>query len=923
MSNPKPHICCLKNSAKRSLFPKALIHAGLALLLCGAWAAGAAEPPRPFAHPDRIRYDSHSLIIDGKPVFIYSGSFHYYRCPKPLWRERFEKIRQAGFNAVQTYVPWNWSERRMPASLNDYSKVKLSDLDDWLTMAEQFGLYTIVRPGPYICAEWDTGGFPQWLLTKKPARPRRSRMWLRTDDPVFLAWCRHWYNAVCPIIAKHQITRKAPGQPGVILVQLENEYDYAGLPAQVMINQVKALAQTALDDGIDVPLFTCWTRPVRGSSDPLLRHLFDSCNFYPRWGVNGIRPRIEQLRREQPDAPLMTTELQGGWFSQVGGRLSVDQDGLSASQINNLTLFAIQNGDTLLNYYMLFGGTNPGGWAARRITTTYDYDAPSREWGGVGDRYQRVWALGHMLRQYGAQLARAKAVPCMVTGTQPDVTVAVRQAPDGSRFLFVRTYQHNEPRSGTAYMKLQKGDSVELVFNYSLEPFGSKVLYLAPGVNDAAQGQWLPKPAPPIQRPAHLPAFVSITTARCQADPGPSHWRPLTPGEDLAQAGISDSGFIFYRARLGDTAKTNLMVQYPAGDGLLAAVDGRIIPPASSTQSGSVFSLPAGADDVRLLYENLGHANGGVAMQNPCGILSARLLSGALTAGTPIAGWRMREVGRRRRLAEVRPDYDDANWTPVAVNKLDADSLPSGHTAVYRAAIELTLAQLKGGSWDLNFGRIDDRGWVFVNGRRVGMASDWARSYSFDVTSRLHPGRNVIAVLVHNDNGAGGLGLPSLSEEPAGTQGSLRVSFGRPAGVEHHWWRPGLDDSSWQSVGIGGETGSPEHPPLLTWYRMTFALPSPKPGVWVPWHLSLQAAGNGFLYLNGHAIGRYWEVGPQRDFFLPACWLHFGSGQMNTLAVSLRPVDRGVEIGSAMIAPYANSAEVVSTATESGGSVMR
>ena len=199
-----------------------------------------AQSARPFIHPDRIRYDGECLTIDGKDVFIYSGAFHFFRCPKELWHDRFQKIKDAGFNTVETYVPWNWCERQMPAGLDDYSKADLNDFNDWLTMAEQFGFYIIVRPGPYICAEWDTGGFPQWLLTKAPKTPPQGEGWLRSDDPVFRAWSKHWYDAVCPVIAKHQITRKAPGQTGVDPVQVENEYDFAKFSDDVKINQVQS-----------------------------------------------------------------------------------------------------------------------------------------------------------------------------------------------------------------------------------------------------------------------------------------------------------------------------------------------------------------------------------------------------------------------------------------------------------------------------------------------------------------------------------------------------------------------------------------------------------------------------------------------------------------------------------------------------------
>jgi hypothetical protein len=96
---------------------------------------------------------------------------------------------------------------------------------------------------------------------------------------------------------------------------------------------------------------------------------------------------------------------------------------------------------------------------------------------------------------------------------------------------------------------------------------------------------------------------------------------------------------------------------------------------------------------------------------------------------------------------------------------------------------------------------------------------------------------------------------------------------------------------------------------LLNWYRLDFTLPAVKPGVWVPWRLRLNASGNGFLYLNGHPLGRYWQAGPQRDFFLPECWLNFGIGQSNNLTLSLRPIDKRAMIQSAVVEPYADFAE--------------
>jgi hypothetical protein len=737
--------------------------------------SGANIPSaRPFSHPDRIRYDSQCLTIDGKDIFIFSGAFHFFRCPKELWPDRFQKIKEAGFNTVETYVPWNWCEREIPAGTNDFSKVDLKDLNDWLDMAEQFGFYIIVRPGPYICSEWSTGGFPQWLLTKKPQQPLRPQGWLRSDDPVFLAWSKHWYDAVCPVIAPHQITRKSPGQPGVILVQVENEYDFGlSYTDEAKINHLKALITFARTDGIDVPLISCWTHQIRGPTDPLLRQVFDCCNFYPRWKVDGILPEIRKQRSEQPDAPLATTELQGGWFSQVGGKLSEDQDGVTASQINNLTLFTIQNGESILNYYMLFGGTNPDDWAARDLTTSYDYAAPIREWGGVGDRYRAVRAIGLMLQKYGVDIARSRTVHAKVSVSQNDVKVVERRAPDGGRFFFIRTGQHLESRNGTVNIR-EINSSPEITFDYQLEPFGSKILYLPPGIDDPKQGEWLPEPAPPIQRPdaSDVPDGVVITGAKARPDPGPVRWKKLKPGETLAQAGVYDSHFIFYKTKVSCAASANLLVQMPDGDTVLANIDGNLARDSAPSGSNAIFQLAAGANAVELLYENHGFANGGEKMEQPGGIARA---------------------------------------------------------------------------------------------------------------------------CISGDSGSG----PNVPLK----------QFGRPEGDDKQWWMPGLRDGRWQDVSIGQRPASLTDNSLLTWYRMRFSLPSSRPGIWVPWRVHLMASGNGFLYLNGHPMGRYWEAGPQRDFFLPECCLNFGGGSTNVLTLNLRPTANGAWIQSAAVKPYAEFAE--------------
>jgi Beta-galactosidase jelly roll domain len=234
--------------------------------------------------------------------------------------------------------------------------------------------------------------------------------------------------------------------------------------------------------------------------------------------------------------------------------------------------------------------------------------------------------------------------------------------------------------------------------------------------------------------------------------------------------------------------------------------------------------------------------------------------------------------------------------------------LTQNQDAVFRAGVDLAAAELNGAKMILNIGRIDDNGWVYVNGTLVGSTTDWSRAWSFDATRELHPGHNVIAVVVQNGGAGGGLGLPALGAASNNRLVPLK-SFGRPAGDEKQWWKPDLDDASWTSVAISPTGARSTGDSVLTWYRMSFSLPSPQAGVWVPWRLHLMASGNGFLYLNGHPLGRYWNAGPQHDYFLPECWLHFGGGQPNNLTLNLRPTDNGAAIQSATVEPYSDFAE--------------
>ncbi len=913
---------------RRDLLKFMLLASAGSLVLPGdAPSASAAELPtgQPFSHSHRIRYDGQSLFVEDKPFFLYSGCFHYYRCPKSMWRARFEKINEAGFNTVQTYVPWNLSEKTPPASLSDFSHVDLTDLDDWLRMAtEEFGLYVTIRPGPYICAEWDTGGFPQWLLTHKPSGYRGE--WLRSDNPIFVAWSRHWYDAVCPVIAPHQLTRKPVGKHGVFLFQVENEYDFPSFPLEVKRRYVESLVEGALQNGIDVPLFINWGSCVLHAKNPSLRRVFDTMDFYPRVNVNSVQGSINTMRRSQPDAPLMTAELQGGWFSSVYDvpYLRSDQDhygkGIGPEQINNLTLFCMQNGVTMMNYYMLFGGTNFGSHPARSISTSYDYSAPIRENGGVGAKYLRVKALAAMLKEHGPHIARSQALKVSASVEHADVSIAAREAPGGGVYVFVRKIRDGHPRSGRA--KITAGRLKAAEFKYSLEKFGSKILYFPPGVSSATHAQWLPEEPAAIRRPAaHLPNAVEITRCRTAVDPIPSQWAAVKPGQSLADIGFYDSGFNYYRARLslesppGDIFQTVLAAAVAPDDAATAMLDGHLLYDSGTDRNSCLF-LPKskctpGRHQALLVYENRGHPNGGMPMEQPYGLFDLSF-KGIYAPERLLKNWRVKRIA-----PPVHPEAADftgaevstASWRHTLCGEADsAAQLPPDSWAVFRCPLMLTQKEIQLHQTQLVLTHVAAQGWVFVNGKFIGSTNHWFQIFAFGAAKVLKPGLNSIAILVRSGSRAGGLGLVKLvsakeSRPFSHLDGSMEIAAA-PVGISRRWHETDFDDSAWPSYPLPQNHDASKEPHLLSWHRMEFHLPRVRPDIWLPWCLKIEALGTGFIYVNGHLYGRFWQYGSQREYYLPECWLRPHGQGKNVLALCLRAVDRPAQILSASIVPY-------------------
>ncbi|HEX6682537.1 MAG TPA: beta-galactosidase family protein [Candidatus Limnocylindrales bacterium] len=309
-----------------------------------------------------------AFVRDGEPHRVLSGAMHYFRVLPEQWRHRLKTMRAMGLNCVETYVPWNLHEPR-PGEFSE-----LGRLGEFLALAKEEGLDAIVRPGPYICAEWDNGGLPAWLT----GRPGIA---LRCMDPTYLGAVDSWFDRLVPEFAEHQVTRGG----NVLMVQVENEYGSYGSD----LAYLRHLADGLRRRGIDVPLFTS-----DGPTDLMLTGgtipgVLATVNF-------GSDPEqaFEVFRRHRPKDPLFCMEFWCGWFDHWGGEHTTRDPADAAG-----TLRRILDSGASVNIYMAHGGTNFGTWAGANRgepehcgalqpdVTSYDYDAPIDEHGRPTEKF--------------------------------------------------------------------------------------------------------------------------------------------------------------------------------------------------------------------------------------------------------------------------------------------------------------------------------------------------------------------------------------------------------------------------------------------------------------------------------------------------------------------------------------------------------
>ncbi|WP_404434137.1 beta-galactosidase [Microbacterium lacus] len=306
------------------------------------------------------------FLLDGAEHRILSGALHYFRIHPDQWADRIHKARLLGLNTIETYVAWNAHEPRR----GEWDVSGVNDLGRFLDLVAAEGLHAIVRPGPYICAEWHNGGLPAWLTAMPDIGLRRS-------EPRYLAEVTIYLERVYEIVESRQIDRGGP----VILVQIENEYGAYGVDKEYLAELVRVTRSA----GITVPLTTIDQPTPEMLSAGSLPGLHLTGSFGSR-----ADERLATLRDHQPTGPLMCAEFWDGWFDWWGGVHHTTSAADSAAELD-----ALLAAGASVNLYMLHGGTNFGltNGANHKgrylpITTSYDYDAPLDEAGNPTEKFR-------------------------------------------------------------------------------------------------------------------------------------------------------------------------------------------------------------------------------------------------------------------------------------------------------------------------------------------------------------------------------------------------------------------------------------------------------------------------------------------------------------------------------------------------------
>ncbi|XP_038875608.1 beta-galactosidase 17 [Benincasa hispida] len=342
-------------------------------------------------HTRKFEIDDDMFWKDGKPFQIIGGDLHYFRTLPEYWEDRLLRAKALGLNTIQTYIPWNLHEPKP----GNFTFSGIADIVSFIQLCQKLDFLVMLRAGPYICAEWDFGGFPAWLLTKTPA----SR--LRSSDPGYLQWVERWWGIILPKVAPLLYNNGGP----IIMVQIENEFGSYG-DDQAYLHHLVTLARGYLGDEIILYTTDGGTRETLEKGTIRGNAVFSAIDF-----STGERPwPIFNLQKEfnaPGKSPPLTAEFYTGWLTHWGENMATTDANTTAAALSEILA---GKGSAVL--YMAHGGTNFGFYNGANTgddvldykpdLTSYDYDAPIKESGDIDNA--KFEAIRRVIQHYSGAL---------------------------------------------------------------------------------------------------------------------------------------------------------------------------------------------------------------------------------------------------------------------------------------------------------------------------------------------------------------------------------------------------------------------------------------------------------------------------------------------------------------------------------------
>jgi len=855
-----------------------------------------------------VTYDDCNFLVDGKRIWLVSGAVHYFRLPAALWSDRLLKAKRAGLNCISTYVVWNLHEPQE----GHWDLEGDNDVVAFVKLAGELGLYVILQPGPYVGADWDFGGLPPWLTTK-------SGMTARTANAAYTHYYDKYLAQVLPRLADCQVTRGG----NIILIQNENEYDVSTMPDR--LHYLEFVNQLFRRAGFEIPIISC-----NLLSDPAVPDTIDCVN-----GQSDLVQQLKRMRLRQPSLPLLVTECRVGGPDCWGAQL-IRQDARTTAR---RALEALGCG-AQFNYYMWQGGTNFGfhagkltGHAAAFQTTSYDYDAPVAESGGLSDKYYMTRLVNLLANHMGEFFAAALMDDPGVS--VHDSTAVLNVSGLAGRWAVVTNNGRDDIQ--TAHISLPEGQEL----NVSLHPFGA----VAVPVNVSLTAEQT------LDYANCMP--LGFFGSRVLAFHGPAGWdaRISINGKEIG-------------AKIPEGQEPTVIEADPLSIVLLTSE-------LAMRTWWVADTLVFGPKFVRADLEHMTHdpSEEQYCLLSPGGKLTRKKVAAAAAprrAVPKLSAWKRLGVC-------TEPVGEGLEWQKIDRAK-DLDRI-GAHYGYGWYRIEITRGSAAHVAMFLP--DCEDRAALYLNGRRLGIWGRGEEAARMPIPVTLKKGRNVLAALVDN------MGRP----EAGARLGELKGIFGQiydakplknltfrinpsesfprriiPRAFAHlagHLARtpvwsadatlslpkvkcihvssgdlpydvavlcnerlagffPREGASSFGDLTLGPELKSgknalrlllwgdsrPKSLSAVTLHELTepitegaswFYRPweTPRPGgpvvgkdqpAWYvaefhcapgtgPLFLHVIGAKKGQIFLNGHNLGRFWTIGPQQQYYLPDCWL--------------------------------------------------